>query len=99
MRKFIAGGLATLGITVGAVGMLASGASAEPVAKGGCPTASDNSSGAVGWLLSPPIGDDAKFDKNGDGLICVRSSNGNGNSVTFYSGYNGATVKDNNQPL
>jgi hypothetical protein len=75
---------------------------------GGCPTAPENESGLPGWFLSPPIADDVKFDKNGDGYICVKGvgqpeyeamSKAPGNSVTIVFGGWGAVVKDNNQKL
>jgi|SwirhirootsSR2_FD_contig_31_12090175_length_355_multi_3_in_0_out_0_1 hypothetical protein len=87
-KKIIASGAAIVGLSVGAVGMVASTASAAPAQKGGCP--SDK------WFLFAPFGGDARVDKNGDGLICVTlvNVNGGGNSVVP-----GFTVKDNNNPV
>ena len=71
----------------------------------GCPSGPNEQSGHISWSLFAPIGEDAKFDKNGDGLICVRSvgqpgqtvadPSAPGNSITTIFDL-GATVKDNN---
>lgn len=79
---------------------------------GGCPAAPDNGLDRPGWDLWVPIGDDAKYDKNGDGWICVKGAGqagevvadpkAPGNSITTINtgtGTFGAVVKDNNFPV
>jgi hypothetical protein len=87
-----------------AVMMFATLATAGPVPKGACPPNGpgfDFTGGPTSWFLATPIGDDARVDRNGDGLICVKApdTNGNGNSVANVVDYNGAVVKDNNSPI
>jgi hypothetical protein len=87
-KKIIATGAAIVGLSVGAVGMVASTASAAPAQKGGCP--SDN------WQQFSPAPGDEHVDHNADGVICVKfvGPNGGGNSAVP-----GFVVKDNNNPV
>ena len=75
----------------------------------GCPATPGDDPDRPTWTLFAPIGDDVKFDKNGDGLICVKGVGqagdygadpaAPGNSITTIlgpGGEYGATVKDNN---
>ena len=101
-----------VGLLAGSLAVAMSGVALATDPVGGCPAAPDNESGLPGWTLFEPIGDDVKFDKNGDGYICVKGAGqagadtadpkAPGNSITTINlgeGTFGAVVKDNNRKL
>lgn len=75
--------------TFGAVGLVGT-ASADSSGNTGCPQGGD-------WFLIFAVGDEFKWDNNGDGLICNKIIKGEGKGNSPFADQ--WLVKDNNNPV